>query len=65
MRSCCLYNILRILSKTLAGCLLESALHRKLALVSLVVFVKFVSGILIVFMITEKFMVMKNSTLSV
>ena len=38
MRSCCLFNILCSVSRILAGCLSESALHRKLALVSLIVF---------------------------
>ena len=35
MRPCCLFNILCTVSQTLAGCLLESALRRKLALDSL------------------------------
>ena len=38
MRSCCLFNILCSVSWALAGCLSESALRRKLALVSLIVF---------------------------
>ena len=37
MLSCCLSNILSTVSQTLAGCLSESALCWKLALVSLIV----------------------------
>ena len=40
MRSCCLFNILSAVSQTVSGCLSESALRRKLALVSLIVLTK-------------------------
>ena len=38
MRSCYLFNILSAVSQNLSGCLLESALRSKLALVSVIVF---------------------------
>ena len=60
-----LFNILCTLFQTLAGCLSESLLRRKLAVVYLIGFFKFASGVLIVWTITGKLMITINSPLSV
>ena len=64
MRSFCLFNILSIAFQTLASCLLKSALRVKLVLVSLILFFKFVSGVLIACMFTRRLMATINSMLS-
>lgn len=60
-----LFNILCRVSQTLAGCLSENILRRKLAVVYLIGIFKFFSGVLIVWTITGKFMITINSRLSV